>query len=360
MLKRTASVDQLSEFDTIIDVRSPAEYIEDHLPEAQSCPVLNNEERIRVGTLYKQVSAFEAKKLGATLVSRNIAEALEANFLNKPKHWRPLVYCWRGGQRSGAFTHVLREIGWDAHQLAGGYKNWRRHVLTQLETIADQFEFRVISGATGSGKSRLLEALSAQGAQVLHLEQLAAHKGSVLGSLPGETQPTQKGFDTLLYAALGRLSKDRPVFVEAESRKIGQLHLPEALIAAIRQAPCLRLDASLDARIKFLLGDYGYAIEDPAWLLSCIDRLRGMQSRETLSRWSQLVAEGEFEQLVEALLTQHYDPLYQRSQNRNFTTHGQARLIEVTDLSSVALTELAQRLITDTSICDNLTAGILK
>ena len=344
MQKRLATVAQLAEFDTIIDVRSPAEFAEDHLPGAQSCPVLSNEERIRVGTLYKQVSAFEAKKVGAAIVSRNIAQCLESNFLDQPKNWRPMIYCWRGGQRSGAFTHVLCEIGWDAHQLAGGYKTWRRHVLTQLETLPDQFDFRVISGATGSGKSRLLETLAAQGAQVLHLEQMAAHKGSVLGSLPRQDQPSQKGFDTSLFAALGHLSSDRPVFVEAESRKIGQLQLPETLVAAIRRAPCARLQVNLDARIDFLLGDYDYAISDPTWLISCIDRLHGMQSRETLIRWNQLVADGNFRQLVEELLTQHYDPLYQRSQNHNYAEHGQARLVEVSDLSPVTLCELARQL----------------
>ena len=344
MQKRLATVAQLAEFDTIIDVRSPAEFAEDHLPASQSCPVLSNEERIRVGTLYKQVSAFEAKKVGAAIVSRNIAQCLESNFLDQSKTWRPLIYCWRGGQRSGAFTHVLREIGWDAHQLAGGYKTWRRHVLTQLETLPDQFDFRVISGATGSGKSRLLETLAAQGAQVLHLEQMAAHKGSVLGSLPGEVQPSQKGFDTTLYATLGQLASDRPVFVEAESRKIGQLQLPEALVAAIRRAPCLRLHASLEARIDFLLGDYDYAISDPSWLISCIDRLHGMQSRDTLARWNQFVANGNFRQLVEELLTQHYDPLYQRSQNHNYAEHGQAQVVEVSDLSPAALDELARQL----------------
>ncbi len=345
MHKKLATVAQLAEFDCIIDVRSPAEFLEDHLPGAQNFPVLSNEERIRVGTLYKQVSAFEAKKLGAILVARNIATAVERSFLDKPKNWRPLIYCWRGGQRSGAFTHVLREIGWDAHQLGGGYKVWRRHVLTQIDTLPDQFDFRVISGATGSGKSRLLETLAAQGAQVLHLEQIAAHKGSVLGSLPDQIQPTQKGFDTLLFAALTQLKTDRPVFVEAESRKIGQLQLPETLINALRRAPCVRLQVSLDARVDFLLEDYVYAINDTAWLVSKIERLNSLQSRETLARWNQYIADGEFRQLVQELLTLHYDPLYLRSQNHNYVEHGEARVVTVDQLSPSALEALAQEIL---------------
>lgn len=345
MQKRLATVAQLTEFDAIIDVRSPAEFLEDHLPDAQNHPVLDNEERILVGTRYKQVSAFEAKKLGASIVSRNIAQCLESSFLDMPKNWRPLVYCWRGGQRSGAFTHVLREIGWDAHQLGGGYKAWRRHVISQLEILPEKFAFCVISGATGSGKSRLLEVLAERGAQVLHLEQMAAHKGSVLGSLPGQQQPSQKGFDTMLVAALGQLSADRPVFVEAESRRIGQLQLPDALVAAIRRAPCIRLQATLDARIDFLLGDYRYATEDPQWLVGCIERLHGLQSRETLSRWKQLIADEAFRPLVHELLTQHYDQLYQRSQNHNYTEHRQARTVTLNDLSNAAMSALALELL---------------
>ncbi len=251
---------------------------------ALSMPVLNDEQRARVGTLYKQVSAFEAKKLGAALVSRNVADHIERHLMDKPKSWRPLVYCWRGGQRSGAFSHILREIGWDAHRLQGGYKAWRHHVIEQLLRLPRLLDFRVVSGATGSGKSRLLEALAARGAQVLHLEQLAAHKGSVLGNLPELPQPAQKGFESLLLAELSRFDPGRPVFVEAESRKIGRLQVPETLLEAIRGARGLRIEATLPARVEFLLGDYDYAVADPAWLLERLGHLKGLQSNET--SWS--------------------------------------------------------------------------
>ena len=344
MHKKLATLAQLANFDTIIDVRSPAEFLEDHLPDTQNCPVLDNEERIKVGTLYKQVSAFEARKVGAVLVARNIAKILENGFLERAKNWRPLIYCWRGGQRSGALTHVMREVGWDAHQLAGGYKTWRRHVLGQLEVLPSQFDFRVISGATGSGKSRLLESLAAQGAQVLHLEHLAAHKGSVLGGLPGQSQPAQRGFDTGLFTALAKLIADRPVYVEAESRKIGRLQLPETLVTALRRAPCLRMQVQLSARVDFLLEDYRYALKDTAWLATNIERLHGLHSRSTLARWQHFIEDGEFRQLVEELLTLHYDPQYLRSQKHNYVEHQAARVLNVDQLSQVALDALAQEL----------------
>src|SRR3954470_4878966 len=144
------------DFSTVIDARTPAEYALDHIPGAVSAPVLDDAQRAEVGTLYKQVSAFEAKKLGAALVAKNVAAHIEKHFSRKPKDWKPLVYCWRGGKRSGAMAHILREIGWDATTLEGGYRSYRRWVVDQLETLPLLFDFRVVHGPTGSGKSRLL------------------------------------------------------------------------------------------------------------------------------------------------------------------------------------------------------------
>jgi tRNA 2-selenouridine synthase len=334
-----ATLTQLAEFDTIIDVRSPAEFTDDHIPCAVNCPVLDDAQRIQVGTLYKQVSPFAARKIGAVLVARNIAQHIETHFAELPREWRPLVYCWRGGQRSGAFTHILREIGWQAKRLDGGYKTWRREVIDQLVVLPERFRFVVIAGQTGSAKSRVLEALARRGAQVLHLEALALHKGSVLGNLPGQTQPSQRAFESALFAELSRFDTARPVFVEAESRRIGTVHLPEALTVAMRNASCCHVDATLSARIDFLLTDYAYALADPGWLRERLSHLRGMHSNETLVRWDTMVHSSEFAQLVSELLNLHYDPLYQRSQG----THYQNLMGRVTtdDLSPAGIELLA-------------------
>jgi tRNA 2-selenouridine synthase len=341
-----ATVAQLAEFDTLIDVRSPAEYAEDHIPGAINCPVLSNGERIRVGTLYKQESPFAARKLGAVLVARNIAQHLETTLNQHPKSWRPLIYCWRGGQRSGAFTHILREIGWPARRLEGGYKSWRRHVLENLQMLPGGIRFRVIAGPTGSAKSRLLEALAAQGAQTLHLEQLAAHKGSVLGDLPDTPQPAQKMFDTRLYVALSNLDRTRPVFVEAESRQIGAVRLPESLSTAIRSSACLCVEASLSSRVAFLLQDYGYLCESGR-LDAQLMRLKEIQGKERIMRWQELTKACDFQTLVTELLVEHYDPLYARSQSRNFAQLGQATTYVAEDLSSAGLSNLASRMLSD-------------
>lgn len=340
-----ANVTQAGEFDEIIDVRSPAEFAEDHMPGAVNCPVLSNEERARVGTLYKQESPFAAKKVGAALVARHIAEHIETGFLDKPRTWRPLVYCWRGGKRSGALAHVLRQIGWPACTLEGGYKSYRRHVVAELAGLPRRFAYRVVTGATGSGKSRLLEALAAQGAQVLDLEALAAHKGSVLGGLPDEAQPSQKLFESRLLAVFQRLTYAEPVYVEAESRKIGALQVPEALLESMRASPCLRLEATDAARVAFLIGDYDHFLADPTALKAKLDCLRELQSGETLARWNGLVDARDWAALVGELLALHYDPLYRRSQGKNYANFAAAPRFETGDLSPEGIKALANRVL---------------
>ena len=342
--KGLAKVAQLGEFDTIIDARSPGEFAEDHLPGAISCPVLNDEERARVGTLYKQASPFDAKKIGAVLVAKNIARHIETHFLDKPRTWRPLIYCWRGGKRSGAFTHILREIGWDAHRLDGGYKGWRRHVIDALNELPPRFTYRVITGSTGSAKSRILEAIARQDGQVLHLEELAAHKGSVLGNLPDQPQPSQKMFESRLYTALSGFDATRPVFVEAESRRIGALQVPDALIFTIRAAPCVRIETSRPARADFLLRDYDYFLTRPHWLMAQLNHLHGLQSSETLAHWRGMIEHGEFGALVESLLELHYDPLYERSQGKNYR-YADAEVFAVTDLSERSIDAAATEIL---------------
>ena len=335
----------LASFDAIIDVRSPAEFAEDHIPGAINCPVLDDEQRIVVGTLYKQVSPFEARKIGAALVSENIARHLRAHFLDKAKDWKPLIYCWRGGNRSGSMTTVFRAIGWKAVQLEGGYKTWRSHVVTQLESLPQALAFRVVCGATGSGKTRILQAIAELGEQVLDLETLASHKGSVLGVLPGQPQPSQKSFETSLLTVLAGFDPARPVYVEAESRKIGRLHVPEALIERIRHGECLHVEATLDARVAFLLNDYDYFLTMPDFLLQRLDGIKNLHSRETFARWHELVCSADWPTLVRELLEQHYDALYRRSQNANFTGYRHPEAFSTDDLSVEGITELAARLI---------------
>jgi tRNA 2-selenouridine synthase len=312
------TVAQLSDFDEIVDVRSEGEFAEDHIPGAVNCPVLDNEERVRIGTLYKQVSSFDAKKLGASLVSANISRHLAGRFADRPRTWRPLIYCWRGGGRSAALAHVMAQVGWRAAQLDGGYKTYRRTVIEELAVAPQRLKWQVVCGMTGTGKSRLLHALSAAGAQVLDLEALAAHRGSVLGNLPGRPQPSQKMFDSLLWSELKRFSADRPVFVEAESKKIGALRVPEAIIERMWASPCVVLEAPVPARVALLREEYEHFVTDPSRLSAQLDCLATLHGAEKIAAWMGLARAGSWDRLVEELLVQHYDPAYTRSTLKHY------------------------------------------
>ncbi|HEX4880502.1 MAG TPA: tRNA 2-selenouridine(34) synthase MnmH [Limnobacter sp.] len=342
------TLESLDDFSEIIDVRSPAEFEEDHIPGAINCPVLSNEERITVGTLYKQVSPFEAKKVGAALVAKNIAHHLQTRFQQHDKGWKPLVYCWRGGSRSGAMTHILRQVGWQASQLQGGYKVFRAHVLAQLSDLPKLFAYQVLCGETGSAKSRVLEAMARQGAQVLDLESLACHKGSVLGVLPNRPQPSQKWFETQVWHTLRNMDPSRPVWVEAESKKIGSLRVPEALFDTMtRQGHVVRLDVPVSARVEFLLRDYSYFLKDPASLQTQLGYLSSLHGHAVIARWTDLAQQGAWPTLVEELLTQHYDPAYRKSTPRNLQGLSNAHTVHSDSLGNASIEHLASRLLAD-------------
>ena len=338
------TVAELDAFDDVIDVRSPAEFALDHVPQAVNCPVLDDAERARVGTLYKQVSPFDAKTIGAALVSKNIARHIEERFRGRGRSWRPLVYCWRGGQRSAAMAHVLREVGWDAATLAGGYRGYRREVLAQIEELPARFGFRVVCGATGSGKSRLLAALEAGGAQVLDLERLACHRGSLLGELPGEPQPSQKMFDSLLWSALRRLDPARPVFVEAESKKIGQLQVPAKLLERMREGECLRLEVPVAERVRFLIAEYRHFLKEPAALKERLRCLTSRHGRAVVERWLAQTDALAWDELVADLLVTHYDPSYLRATAQNYLNYDKARSISLERLDPAAFEAAAAHL----------------
>ena len=355
-LKRILAADalaRLAEFDAVIDARSEGEYAEDRLPGAINWPSLNDAERIAIGTEYKQISPFEARKRGAVLVARNIARHVEAHLMDQPRDWKPLVYCWRGGQRSGALSTVLEQIGFSVHVLEGGYREFRRAVLLELETQPAAFEWRVVIGRTGSAKSRLLQALQAQGEQVLDLEAIACHKGSVLGPLPGQPQPSQKRFETLVWEALCAFSPTRPVYVEGESRTIGRLRVPERLLESLRAATCIQIEMPLAARVDFLLVDYDYFVVDTDSFCERLNALRELRGNAVVARWQEQARAGDLAPVVQELLTEHYDPVYLRSMQRNFQHFGQAQTLNLPDGLPATLEAAARQLAavtpTDTS-----------
>lgn len=344
-LPAAEAIKKLGDYDTLIDARTEDEHALDHVPGAVNWPTLNNAERITIGTMYKQVNAFEAKKRGAALSARNIAAHIEREVIDKPRTWKPLVYCWRGGNRSGALATILGAIGFHVTLIEGGYKAWRAALVEDLTAQARRLNYRVVCGPTGSGKTRLLQALRAQGAQVLDLEALANHRSSVLGHIPGVPQPSQKRFDSLIWDALRGFDAAQPVFVESESKKVGNVRVPDALIEAMRESPCIDVVLSDEERVALLLEDYDFFVKDSEHFCQRLEALTELRGKAVVGAWIEKVRAGQTPDVVLELLKSHYDPMYAASIARNFTQYGQAVACEMSDGSPQSMAKVARTLV---------------
>ncbi len=331
-------------FSQIIDARSPGEYALDRLPGAVNWPVLNDEERTLIGTMYKQVNSFEAQKKGAGLVAANIARHIEDKVLALPRDWTPLIYCWRGGKRSGSLSTVLGAIGFKVLLLEGGYKAFRSAVIEDIPIVVEKLKFCVICGPTGSGKTLLLHKLKEQGAQVLDLEQIAAHRSSVLGRVPGTQQPSQKSFETTLWFELIQFDASKIIYVESESRKIGNLNVPESLIKKMRSSPCIDLQLAIDERVKLLLDQYQFFVDNGTLFMQRLEALTPLLGKEVITRWNDWILAHETPRVVEELLQLHYDPAYSGSIARNFQGFSTAKPCIVASYSDAEFVKAAQQL----------------
>ena len=328
-----------------IDARSPGEYALDHLPFATNWPVLDDAQRQQVGTIYKQVNPFEANKLGAAMVSENIAKHLRHHVQNLDRNWKPFVYCWRGGQRSGALAHVLGQIGFSVRLIEGGYKAFREAMLQDLARLAPGLQMVLIHGATGCGKTRLLQHLKALGAQVLDLEGLACHRSSVLGHVPGQAQPSQKHFDMLLWQNLRSLDPTRPVFVEAESKRVGAVTIHPSVFEAMQRADVVNLEAPLAARVNLLCEDYRHFIDDLPSFAARLAALRPIVGARVHEQWLASCEQGQWSTMVEDLLVRHYDPNYIKAGDRLYPKSSSGHGVKLIDLSEVTLRQCAEQLI---------------
>ncbi|MFW6359160.1 MAG: tRNA 2-selenouridine(34) synthase MnmH [Chroococcales cyanobacterium] len=309
-------------YSEIIDVRSPAEYAEDHLPNAINLPVLNNEERAKVGTIYKQISPFEARKIGSSLVAKNISSHLNTHFASKEKDYSPLVYCWRGGQRSNSLAHILTQVGWRVTVLEGGYKTYRTYVREELKRLTPQLSYKILCGLTGSGKTYLLQQLSQQGGQVLDLEGLANHRGSLLGQVwenQLQLQPSQKRFESLLLQKLKEFDCHKPVWVESESNTIGEIHVPSQLWKEMKRSPCIEIQLPLEERVKWLLQEYSHLTKNLNLLKYKLQWLTSRHGKKKIEEWYSLIDSSQLDSFVKDILINHYDPAYQRSVQHSFS-----------------------------------------
>ncbi|MBA3773585.1 MAG: tRNA 2-selenouridine(34) synthase MnmH [Ramlibacter sp.] len=334
---------EFSTYALVIDARSPHEYEEDHLPTAVNLPVVDDEEYAEVGTKHKD-DTHRAYLIGVEYSLLNIAKQIKPLIANYSKNDRMLVYCFRGGKRSKLWADNLRTIGFEVDVLPGGWKNYRRWVRASLETIPQHLSLRVLSGATGCGKTRLLHALGRAGQQVLDLEAIASHRGSLIGAIPGQSQPTQKYFDTLLLDTLRKFDPARPVWLEAESKKIGNLQLPDSLHNAMHRTTPLHVSAPMAERVRLWREDYSHFAADPLGMVEMLAPLKPLIGGEELACWRALAAEGRVDKLFERVMTKHYDPCYERSTKRSYKEAAAAPRIELSSLAPEQIAEIARGL----------------
>ncbi len=337
------NVREFASYSLVIDARSPHEYIEDHIPGAVNLPVVDDVEYAEVGTKHKN-DPHGAYLVGVEYSLRNIAKQIKPLLSQFKANDRMLVYCFRGGKRSKLWADNLRTIGFDVDVLAGGWKNYRRWVRASLETLPQRFDFRVLSGSTGAGKTRLLYALEQAGQQVLDLERLASHRGSLLGDLPGQPQPSQKSFDSLLLAQLRQFSTSRPVWIEAESKRIGKVQLPDSLFEAMHRSAPFHLSAPMTERVRLWREDYPHLAADPKAMVDLLEPLKPLIGGQELALWRELASQGKVDELFERVMAQHYDPCYERSTKRSYADAGVSPSIELDSLSPERLAQVAKNL----------------
>ena len=330
-------------FDTIIDVRSPLEFAEDHIVGAINCPVLSDLERQKVGTIYKKESSFKAKIIGSSLTAKNIAFHIENNFMEKKGSWQPLIYCWRGGQRSKAFSIVLSEVGWRTNQLKGGYKEYRNQVINFLDNIGPKLKITLISGKTGSAKTKILKSIENEGGQILDLEGLANHKGSLLGKIPDLIQPSQKFFESLIFNKIQNLNLKDKIYIEAESSKIGNIHIPKSIWKKMIKSPRIEISANVELRAKFLVSDYDYMCNDPTLINPIIKGLKNRLSKKLFDEWTNLIDRKKWFDLTKSFLENHYDPSYSSNTIKN--DRKVIKKITATSLNNTDIQRIAENIL---------------
>ena len=330
-------------FEDVIDVRTPSEYAEDHIIGSVNYPVLYNEQRSLIGKTYKQVNPFKAKIIGSSIIAKNIAIHIEKNFQNKSGSWKPLIYCWRGGQRSRALALILQEIGWQPYQLYGGYKKYRQDVMDLLNNLSPKLKLWSIGGKTGTAKTKILSTLEKLGGQVLDLEQLANHKGSLLGKINNSPQPSQKLFESLILNKIQSFKLNKIIFIESESSKIGNLHIPKELWKNMFNTKQILIEAPIQSRVNFLIRDYNYLINNDVIFENLIKGLEKRMHKEIIDEWKKNIKSKNWKSLAHNLLNNHYDPAYTRSNKSK--NNKIKKVFKINDVNQKSIKYVAEELI---------------
>ncbi|SMG61272.1 tRNA 2-selenouridine(34) synthase MnmH [Paraburkholderia susongensis] len=337
-------LEALKKFGLIIDARSPREFAEDHLPGAINLPVVFDDEYAEVGTAHR-TDPMRAYQIGVAYSLKNIARHLELPYFQTGRRMAILVYCFRGGKRSKLWSDTLETIGYKVERLPRGWKGYRSWVLQTLDELPRQLQLNVLSGPTGCGKTSLLIALRKAGAQVLDLEAIASHRGSIIGAIPGRPQPSQKLFDSLLLAEISRFDLSKAVWIESESKRIGRVQLPTALFDRMHDGRVFEVETPMSERIAMWHREYPHFERDPVGLVSKLAYLKELIGGTTLQKWTQFAELGEIDELFESIMLDYYDPAYARSTKKNYRRAQNPTRIQLETLDSEHLARVAERLI---------------
>jgi tRNA 2-selenouridine synthase len=309
---------QLDSSIPVVDVRTPAEFAQGHICGAHNIPLFSNEDRVQVGTTYKQVGREAAILLGFDLTGAKWSGFIKQALAIAPDK-KIAVHCWRGGMRSGAMAWCLDLYGFEVYLLTGGYKHYRRRV---LDTFAEKFNIRTLGGLTGSGKTRVLYQLKALGEQMIDLEGLAQHQGSAFGSMNMMEQPTQEQFENNLANELRLLDHGRTVWIEDESITIGKRSIPNALFRQMRNAPITVLKISTEARVGSLVAEYG--VLDKDFLKECTQKIWKRLGPEQTKNAITAIDEDRMVDFIRIVLV-YYDKTYRNG----LTKRDQAKIVEI-------------------------------
>lgn len=290
-----------------VDLRTSQEYEKEHIPGAVSFPIMTDEEHIRVSTEYVQVSKETAKALGVSFVAKRLPAIVEAIQKWGKSYDKVVLYCYRGGYRSSVLFALLQALGIGVYKLNGGYKDYRKYIHDSWNTVIGDRTFITLYGNTGTGKTKILHALAACGANVIDLEGLANHRGSLLGGIGLGKQPSQKQFESNLHDAL-RVMDGGPIFIEGESRKVGNLYVPDILFDKLRAGRLVHIESSIPYRIQLLKDEYAHFPENE--IIAALQRFRPMMGEEHTKKLVDEIKHHEEDLLIEELLVDYYDKKY--------------------------------------------------
>ena len=292
----------------VADVRTPAEFDQGHIPQAHNLPIFTNEERVQVGTTYKQIGREEAILLGFKFTGPKWGTFIKQALVFAPEK-KIALHCWRGGMRSGAMAWALTLYGFEVYLLNGGYKSYRRWA---IEQFSQAFNLLILGGMTGSGKTQILHAIKNSGEQMIDLEDLAQHQGSSYGSMGTLIQPSQEQFENNLAYQLSKIDINKPLWLEDESRTVGKCSIPNPLWDQMRNAPVIKLNIPLEERIRFLTQEYGKL--NPNFLIECTQRIGKRLGPEQTRDAVLAIKENRMSDFIRLVLV-YYDKTYTTGQS---------------------------------------------